>query len=154
MPVRLRRLLAAAIVVVAAHWAPGIVAADGEASGIVVTPPRVKAGDEILIQGFALWTELELRADLIGRGGATRSLGPGLTGPDGSLNMTVRLPDDVPAGRYKVRVTNVNGEAAEAPVVVEAEFPIVSVASLVGAIVVAALVGLSAIRRRSAARVS
>jgi hypothetical protein len=123
--------------------------ADGEASGVVVTPPIVKPGDEILIQGFALWTELQIEVRLVGKTGASRAIGDGLTGPDGSLAVSVRLPADVPPGQYTVLVTNTYGEEAGAPVVVEPELPILPLVVLGGATLVVAIVLLAAIRRRT-----
>jgi hypothetical protein len=125
--------------------------ADGEASGVVVTPPIVKPGDEILIQGFALWTELPIEVRLVGKSGASRDIGGGLTGPDGSLAVTVRVPADVPAGQYTVLVRNTYGEEAGASFVVEPELPVLPLVVLGGATLAVGAVVLAAIRRRSPA---
>ena len=138
-------VLALATLLVAA---PAVMA-DGEASGVVVTPPIVKPGDEILIQGFALWTELPIEVRLVGKSGASRDIGDGLTGPDGSLAVSVRLPVDVPAGQYTVLVRNTYGEEAGASVVVEPELPVLPLVALGGATLVVAIVVLAAVRRRT-----
>ena len=151
-PSLLARLAAGAVSAVALAGllmtAPTVMA-DGEASGVVVTPPIVKPGDEILIQGFALWTELPIEVRLVGKTGASRDIGDGLTGPDGSLAVTVRLPADVPAGQYTVLVQNAYGEEAGAPVVVEPELPVLPLVVLGAATLAVAIVVLAAMRRRT-----
>jgi hypothetical protein len=127
-------------------WAP--VLADGGPSGIIVTPPRVKAGEEISIRGSALWTELPVTARLVGASGATRTIGESLTGPDGSIDWTVALPHDIPPGQYRVVLENAYGETAEAPIVIEESVPIVALATLGGAVAIALLIVFSAWRRR------
>jgi hypothetical protein len=146
VPMRITATLCLLVLTIA--W-PGHAAADGEATGIIVTPPRVAAGDEIFIQGFALWTELPVTAALVGKTGASRSLGSGLTGPDGTLSMTVAVPGDVPAGQYTVVVRNTYGEEARAPVVIQPELPILPLVAIGGASLVVAVVVVAALRRGS-----
>ncbi|MEO8469421.1 MAG: hypothetical protein ABI573_07100 [Chloroflexota bacterium] len=123
--------------------------ADGEGSGVVVTPAVVKPGDEILVQGHALWTELAVTVELVGRADATVVIGAGETAPDGSLFVALTLPADVAGGKYRVVVRNANGETADAPIVIEAETPILQIVVGVGAIAAGSLVGISIWRRRA-----
>lgn len=123
--------------------------ADGEGSGVVVTPPIVKPGDEIFVQGHALWTELSVTVELVGRADASVVIGAGETAPDGSLFLTLTLPPDLAGGQYRVVVRNSNGETADAPIVIEPEAPILQITVGVGAIAAASLVGFSIWRRRA-----
>ena len=126
----------------------GAAAADDEPSGIVVTPPVVRPGDEINIQGTFLWTELGVSAALLNEDGASREVGSGTTNADGSLSLAVAVPADLPAGRYTVRVTNAAGESVDGSVVVQPEAPILPILAIVAGAVAVILVGLSATRRR------
>ena len=123
--------------------------ADGEGAGVVVTPPVVKTGEDIYVQGHALWTELPVTVELVGRGDATVVIGAGETAPDGSLFLTLTLPPDLAGGKYRVVVRNVNGETADAPIVIEPETPILQIVVGVGAAAAGSLVGISIWRRRT-----
>ncbi len=125
--------------------------ADGADTAIVVEPQVVHPGDVVTIHGPALWTEVPVTASLVSATGASRLLGAGTTGPDGSLEMRARLPDDVPAGIFRVVLAEPGGDTREVELVVEPALPLIPVAALLGAVLVVALVVRSALRRRGAA---
>jgi hypothetical protein len=124
-------------------------AADGASTRIVVEPPIARPGDEISIHGASLWTEATVTATLEGRAGAARMIGLATTGPNGALEMRTRLPDDLPAGVFVLVVTNGVGERVEVELVVEPAIPLIPIAAVGSAIVVAIAVGGSMLRRRA-----
>lgn len=145
-----RPLIAIGALLVAAVAAPTVVA-DGDAFGIIVTPPIVEPGGEITIQGGALWSELQISAELVDPDGAARPLGATMTAADGSLFWVVPMPVDVPDGRYEVIVSNAAGETVQAYVIVRSAVPVIPIVAGLVAAVAIGLVLWSGVRRRRAA---
>jgi len=115
---------------------------------VVITPPIVEPGDEITIQGGALWTELPVEVTLVHQDGGSRTIGSGMTAGDGSLFMTAVLPDDIPDGPYQVIVTNPYGESTHGSVVVRSAVQALPIALGVVALVVVGLGLMRWARRR------
>jgi hypothetical protein len=145
-----RRVAVAVLAAIGLAIDAGAVGGHGGYVDLVITPPIVEPGDEISIQGQALWTELPVDVDLVHDDGGRRRLGSGMTAPDGSLSMTVVLPDGIPDGAYQVIVTNPYGETDHGSVVVRSTYPTALVTGVIVVGVLGFVLILRLLRRRPA----
>jgi hypothetical protein len=146
------RWLVRAAVLVGLMASTPIVAGGSGASGIIVEPPIAHPGDEISIHGENLWTDATVTVSVVGRAGATRALPGGITGGNGTLELRARLPEDLPAGRFQIIVTNEAGEQVGTELIVEPAVPVVPIAIALAALGAVALVAISARRRQRTRR--
>ena len=126
----------------------GFVAADAPSTRIVVEPPVVHPGEEVTIHGTFLWTDADVSVSIVGRAGAARIIGTAATLGDGSLEMRARVPDDMPAGIFRVVVTTSSGDTVDVELVIDPPFPFVPTAAAVAAILAVSWVLRSTSRRR------
>lgn len=148
---RLRRFVGACSIalVFGLAWAGGVLA-DIPATRIVVEPPIAHPGEAIAVHGAFLWTDADVTVTLVGRAGASRTIGSAVTRGDGSLEMTTRVPDDMPTGTFRVAVMTSSGDSVDVELVIEPPFPIIPAAVITGSLLAVILVWRSALKRRVA----
>ncbi|TAL11955.1 MAG: hypothetical protein EPO00_02645 [Chloroflexota bacterium] len=126
--------------------------ADIPATRIVIEPPVAHPGDQVTIHGAYLWTDSHVVISIVGRAGASRTIGSATTFGDGSLEANARVPSDMPDGRFRVVVTSEAGDFVDVELVVEAPFPVIPAFSVLGGVMAALFVARSMWHRRAAGR--